>query len=135
MLAAASASRSWSLPLAVIARIWRAGCIIRSAFLDDIAAVYANGNELESLAAAPFFAALIKQNHDGLRRVVSAAALAGIPVPALSAALAGFDSMRTARSTADLIQSQRDYFGAHGFERTDRPGVVSHGPWFREKDS
>ena len=63
------------------------------------------------------------------RPVVADAALAGIPVPALSAALAYFDFSRTARSTADLIQAQRDFFGAHGFERLDAPGKVAHGPW------
>ena len=128
VMAAASAHRSWSLPLATIARIWRAGCIIRSAFLDDIASAYAGGHGGD-LSTAPFFAALMKQNEGGLRRLVAAAALAGIPLPALSAALASFDSSRTARSAANLIQGQRDFFGAHGFERTDRPGVEAHGPW------
>jgi 6-phosphogluconate dehydrogenase len=114
----------------VIARIWRAGCIIRSAFLDDIASTYAAGHAGD-LVTAPFFSNLVKHNESNLRRLVSVAALSGVPVPALAAALAAFDSMRTARSTADLIQGQRDYFGAHGFERTDRPGVIAHGPWSR----
>jgi 6-phosphogluconate dehydrogenase len=127
---AASARWAWSLPLDVIARIWRAGCIIRSAFLDDIASAYAAGHAGD-LATAPFFSNLVKHSESNLRRLVSVAALSGIPVPALAAALAAFDSMRTARSTANLIQGQRDYFGAHGFERTDLPGVIAHGQWPR----
>ncbi|MDP9136720.1 MAG: NADP-dependent phosphogluconate dehydrogenase [Pseudomonadota bacterium] len=133
VMAAASAQRSWSLPLATVARIWRAGCIIRSAFLDDIATAFTAGHGGD-LTTAPFFAALLKQNEGGLRRLVAAAALAGIPLPAFSAALASFDSSRTAQSAANLLQGQRDFFGAHGFERTDRPGVESHGPWSNGSD-
>jgi len=81
------------------------------------------------LMTAPPFDTMLKDTHDRLRVVVSAAILKGIPVPALSAALAYFDSARTARSTANLIQGQRDFFGAHGFERIDKPGKGLHGPW------
>jgi 6-phosphogluconate dehydrogenase len=128
VMATASKARSWSLPLAQVARIWRAGCIIRSAFLDDIASVYSGGHS-GSLTTAPFFGALLGKNEASLRQLIAAAAVAGLPVPAFSAALAAFDSMRTAQLPANLIQGQRDFFGAHGFERTDRPGEISHGPW------
>jgi 6-phosphogluconate dehydrogenase len=128
VMAAASAARSWSLPLADVARIWRAGCIIRSAFLDDIASVYSGGHA-GSLTTAPYFADILRKSEGGLRRLIAAAVLAGFPVPAFSAALASFDSLRTAYLPANLIQGQRDFFGAHGFERTDRPGEIAHGPW------
>jgi 6-phosphogluconate dehydrogenase len=77
---------------------------------------------------APAFAARLKTSHEPLRRVVAAASLGGQPVPALSAALSYFDTMRTARGTANMIQGQRDYFGRHGFERIDAGGS-HHGPW------
>ena len=78
---------------------------------------------------APFFADLLRRHAPALRQVVAAAVAAGHPVPALSAALGYFDVMRTARSTANMIQAQRDFFGAHGFERVDREGRDYHGPW------
>ena len=77
---------------------------------------------------APRFAERLRASHGSLRAVVAQAALAGIPTPALAAALGYFDMMRTGRSTANLLQAQRDFFGAHGFERIDRPGAF-HGPW------
>ena len=129
VMAKASETWNWQTPLGTVAKIWRAGCIIRSSFLDDIASAYASGREIVNLMVVPPFDAMLKETHDSLRRVVSDAVLAGIPVPALSAALAYFDQARTARGTANLIQAQRDYFGAHGFERTDRPGTGQHGPW------
>ncbi len=128
VMAKASETWNWETPLGTVAKIWRAGCIIRSVFLDDIAAAYAAGPVVDLITAPPF-AETMKATHDSLRRTVSAAVLAGIPVPALSAALARFDLGRTARSTANLIQAERDFFGAHGFERTDREGTGLHGPW------
>jgi 6-phosphogluconate dehydrogenase len=128
VMAAASERWGWQTPLGTVARIWRAGCIIRSAFLDDIASVYDAGADA-NLMTVPPFDGYLKESHDALRATCAEAALAGIPVPALSAALAYFDQARTARSTADLIQAQRDFFGAHGFERVDRPGGGVHGPW------
>ena len=111
----------------MIARVWRAGCIIRSAMLDDMAT--ALGEEPgENLMFAPSFAERLRTSHDSLRSVVAAAALAGIATPALAAAIGYFDMMRTGRSTANLLQAQRDFFGAHGFERIDEPGA-HHGPW------
>jgi 6-phosphogluconate dehydrogenase len=129
VMQAASRQWQWSLPLGTIAEIWRAGCIIRSAFLDDIAAVYQRGEGTDSLMRAPYFANLLKTSEGALRTVVAAGVQSGLAMPAFSAALAAYDYLKTARSTADLIQGQRDFFGAHGFERHDRPGEVAHGPW------
>jgi 6-phosphogluconate dehydrogenase len=127
LLAAASREFGWDVPMADVARLWRAGCIIRSAMLDDMAAaLQADGTT--NLMFAPSFAERLAASHGGLRAVVAQAALAGIPTPALGAALAYFDTMRTARGTANLLQAQRDFFGAHGFARVDGAGV-HHGPW------
>jgi 6-phosphogluconate dehydrogenase len=129
-MASASAAEGWEIPLATVAKIWRAGCIIRSAFLDDLATMLASHTAATVLRVEPFVG-LMKQCVPSLRRVVAEAALAGAPVPGLAAALSFFDMSRAPRSTADLIQAQRDYFGAHGFERTDREGRGFHGPWHR----
>ena len=124
----ASCEFRWGLPLATIARIWRAGCIIRSQFLDALARALDSDPGAEHLLLTRAFSAMMKEAHPSLRRVVAHAALAGLPVPALSAALGYFDAFRQARGTANLIQAQRDFFGAHGFERTDGEGL-HHGPW------
>ncbi|HZP19716.1 MAG TPA: NADP-dependent phosphogluconate dehydrogenase [Bauldia sp.] len=129
VLGKASETWGWHLPLATVAKIWRAGCIIRSVFLDDIARAVAASGATVNLMTIPPFAGLMKAANTSLRAIVAEAALKGIPVPALSAALAYFDYLRTGRSTADLTQAQRDFFGAHGFERTDAPGKEAHGPW------
>ncbi|TYC52103.1 NADP-dependent phosphogluconate dehydrogenase [Rhodobacterales bacterium] len=118
----------WAMPLPEIARIWRNGCIIRSAMLNDMSSALADNAE-RNLMLAPFFSAKLKETEASLRQVVAQAALNGLPVPALSAALSYFDIMRTARSTANMLQGQRDFFGAHGFERTDKDGGGFHGPW------
>jgi 6-phosphogluconate dehydrogenase len=86
------------------------------------------GGGAANLMFAPRFAEMLTGTHGSLRGVVAQAALSGIPTPALAAALGYFDMMRTRRSTANLLQAQRDFFGAHGFERIDRPGAF-HGPW------
>ena len=114
--------------MGTIAEIWREGCIIRSSMLDDMAQAAREGMPHGQLIFAPRFAAILKTASLALRRVVAAAALRGLPVPAFSAALAYFDTMRQGRGTTDLIQAQRDFFGAHGFERTDG-GSGHHGPW------
>ncbi|QYZ68819.1 NADP-dependent phosphogluconate dehydrogenase [Neotabrizicola shimadae] len=127
MIAAASTAFGWSLDMAAIARVWRAGCIIRSAMLNDMAAALAE-DPARNLILAPGFAAMLEETVPALRQVVAAGALNGLALPALSAGLAWFDTMRTARGTANMIQAQRDFFGAHGFQRVDgldRP----HGPW------
>ena len=128
IMQAASDEFDWSLDLARIAEIWRAGCIIRSALLDDLAdAIRADPPE-GALVLTPVMADRLAKGIPALRRVVSAAVAAGLPVPALSAVLAWYDSLRHERGTANLIQAQRDFFGAHGFERIDEAGV-HHGPW------
>ncbi len=119
----------WNLPFGTIARIWRAGCIIRSVFLDDIARAYAEAGAIDNLMLVEPFAAMLNEAEADLRAVVAAAVAQAIPVPALSSALAYLDTMRSARTTANLIQGQRDFFGAHGFQRTDRDGDDFHGPW------
>jgi len=122
MLAAASREYEWELDLAAIASIWRAGCIIRATFLDDIASVLTEQPDIDSLLVADVFAdALTADGQEGWRTVIRAAVGAGVPVPALGSALAFFDGYRTPRLPANLIQAQRDYFGAHGYERVDRP--------------
>ena len=127
MTAAAGPAFGWTLNLPAIARVWRAGCIIRSAMLNDMAAALTEDSG-RNLILAPAFANHLKRTLPALRRVVAAGALHGHALPALSAGLAWFDAMRTARGTANLIQAQRDFFGRHGFQRLDgldRP----HGPW------
>ncbi len=122
VIAAASRQYDWQLPLAEIARIWRAGCIIRSQFLDDIAVAFAADPGLPNLLVAPHFVTIMTARHGALRDTVARASLSGLPAPALASALAYFDSYRRERLSADLIQAQRDYFGAHTFERVDRDG-------------
>ena len=127
MMTAASASFYWDLPMADIARVWRAGCIIRSSMLNDMADALTDSPG-RNLILAPFFAAQLKKSLPGLRKVAAAAVLHGHSMPALCAGLAWFDMARTARGTANMIQAQRDFFGAHGFERLD--GLDQpHGPW------
>ncbi len=127
LLRAASEANEWGLDLAAIARIWRAGCIIRAALLGDLSAVLddhdggdGSGTD-EVLLAGPFRDALATAS-PGWRRVVATAAAHGIPVPALSSALAYYDGLRSERLPANLIQAQRDYFGAHTYKRLDDPG-------------
>jgi 6-phosphogluconate dehydrogenase len=122
VLQAASETYKWNLPMGQIAKIWRAGCIIRSQFLDVITSTFAKRKGIQNLLATPEFVAMVQADQKALRKTVADAALAGLPVPALSAALAYFDSYRQARGTANLIQAQRDFFGAHTFERVDGSG-------------
>ncbi|RYH03142.1 NADP-dependent phosphogluconate dehydrogenase [Salipiger sp. IMCC34102] len=128
MIARASDDFGWALPLPEVARVWRAGCIIRSVMLDDMATALTEAPD-QNLMMSDHFSTLLADNHMALRQVVAQAALHGLAVPALSSGLAYFDAMRTARGTADMIQGQRDYFGRHGFERMDRDGTDFHGPW------
>jgi 6-phosphogluconate dehydrogenase len=122
----ASTEKGWNLPLGTIASIWRAGCIIRSQFLDLITLAFrkTSGN----LLMTKEFASMMKGNHEALRKTVADAASAGLPVLALSAALGYFDGYRQSRGTANLIQGQRDFFGAHTFERTGEEGF-HRGKW------
>ena len=128
MISAASAQFGWRLPLDEIARVWRAGCIIRSAMLNDMAAALGADPE-RNLVFAPAFADRVKATHASLRTVVMESARAGLPTPSLASCLFWFDTLRTARGTANMIQGQRDFFGMHGFERLDTGARGQHGPW------
>lgn len=128
LLAAASAAHDWHLDFARIAEIWRAGCIIRSELLDDVADAFRGDMPAGELILAPAIATQLEQTVPALRRVVAAAIAGGHAVPALSAALGWFDTMRQGQGTANIIQAQRDYFGHHGFARLDADGQ-HHGPW------
>lgn len=130
LLAVASAEHGWELDLAGIALIWRGGCIIRSVFLNDIAGALGRGTPGSALLLAPFFREALAAAQDGWRTVAATALRAGLPVPALASALTYFDGYRSARLPANLIQAQRDYFGAHTFERTDSGrGQFFHADW------
>ena len=111
----------WKLNLGAIALMWRGGCIIRSRFLGDIKAAYDRNPNLGNLTLDPFFTTALKKAQDGWRRTVALGATLGIPTPTFSNALSFYDSYRSARLPANLLQAQRDYFGAHTYERTDKP--------------
>jgi 6-phosphogluconate dehydrogenase len=128
VMQAASAEFGWDIPMATVARIWRAGCIIRSQFLGEIAQAFEGKAKIANLMVAPAFVEMMSAVHPALRITIGRAALQGLPAPALSSALAYFDGYRQARGTANLIQAQRDFFGAHGFEKLGTKGV-KHGPW------
>ncbi|MEM7641220.1 MAG: NADP-dependent phosphogluconate dehydrogenase [Pseudomonadota bacterium] len=127
MIAATREAHGWDVDLPQVARLWREGCIIRSTMLDDMASALAD-HPGDNLMRTPFFADLLKQNHMALRQVVAEAALNGHPTPALASGLAYFDTMRTARGTANMIQAQRDFFGLHGFSHVNGK-TDQHGPW------
>ena len=129
VLEAASKEFGWKLPMATIARIWRAGCIIRSQFLDTIAKAHETNPGLSNLLLAPEFVNLMKASTPALRHIVARGAQEALPLPALSSALAYFDSYVQERGTANLLQAQRDFFGAHGFARVGEAGMSHHGPW------
>jgi len=132
LLQAASFEYQYHLNLAEIARIWRGGCIIRARFLDDVSKAYRENSELPNLILAPFFREAIFQRQEAWRHVVETAIQLAIPVPGLGASLAYFDSYRSFRLPANLIQAQRDYFGAHTYQRIDREGVF-HTEWKEKK--
>jgi 6-phosphogluconate dehydrogenase len=129
LLASASAARGYETDLAEIARIWKAGCIIRARFLDRVYDAFRRDPKLPLLLLDPGFAAELAAALPALRRVVGAAVAAGVPVPALSASVAWLDQLRQARGTASLIQAQRDNFGAHTYRRVDAPDVAVHTQW------
>ena len=130
VMAGAAEGHGWPLDFGTIATIWRGGCIIRARFLNRIKQAYDRDPGLRNLLLDDYFAGLIGKAQSGLRQVVGVAVRAGIAVPALASALAYFDGYRSARLPASLIQAQRDYFGAHTYERVDRPGSV-HSDWTR----
>jgi 6-phosphogluconate dehydrogenase len=130
LMRAAGKEYGWNLNYGGIAMVWRGGCIIRSAFLGKIKEAFDKNPGLSNILLDPFFNGKIKGIHESLRTVVAESALNGIPVPALSSALAYYDGYRTENLPANLLQAQRDYFGAHQFERVDKPrGEFYHTNW------
>jgi 6-phosphogluconate dehydrogenase len=128
MLAVANATFSYGMKLDEIARIWKAGCIIRAAFLDEIKKVFKEEASLSNLLLAGRFREAVNSRQESWRRVLGIAVQNGIATPAFSASLAYYDSYRRERVPANLIQAQRDFFGAHTYERTDKPGAF-HTEW------
>ncbi len=130
LLKAAAQTYGWELDYGGIALLWRGGCIIRSVFLGKIKDAFDRDPALDNLLLDPFFKAEIDAAQAGWRRVVAACATSGIPAPAFASALAYYDGYRCARLPANLLQAQRDYFGAHTYERIDRPrGEFHHTNW------
>ena len=130
LMRAAAAEHKWNLNYGGIALMWRGGCIIRSAFLGEIKKAFDKNPKLSNLMLDPFFKKAIKNCQRSWRNVVAVAAKKGIPIPAFSTALAFYDSYRSERLPANLLQAQRDYFGAHTYERVDQPrGQFSHTNW------
>jgi 6-phosphogluconate dehydrogenase len=127
-LAAAAKEHDWPLDYRSIAMLWRGGCIIRAQFLERIAEAYQADPSLENLMLAPYFRDALAKSQDAWRHVVATAATLGIPVPAFMTALAYYDGYRHARLPANLLQAQRDYFGAHTYQRVDKPGTF-HTEW------
>ena len=128
LLGAASKQYNWNLNFGDIATIWRGGCIIRAKFLNCIVDAYKRDPALHNLLLDSYFTDIIKSTQDNWRIAVSAAVEYGVAVPAFSASLAYFDSYRSARLPSNLLQAQRDFFGAHTYERVDKPGVF-HTEW------
>jgi 6-phosphogluconate dehydrogenase len=130
LMRAAAKQQGWNLNYGGIALMWRGGCIIRSVFLGEIKKAFDKNANLENLLLNPFFKKAIKSCTRSWRKVVATAVKKGIPVPAFSTALAFFDGLRTERLPANLLQAQRDYFGAHTYERLDQPrGQFFHTNW------
>lgn len=133
LLQKASQTYDWELNLAEIAKIWRNGCIIRARFLEKITSAYSHNPDLENLLFDAYFIEKVKDSLNSWRKVVSIGALSGVALPAMSAALSYFDGLRTLHSAANMIQAQRDFFGAHTYERTDRErGHFFHTNWTGE---
>jgi len=128
-LRAASDEYKWDLDYGTIAKIFRAGCIIRARFLQKITDAYKNDGALANLLLDPYFKDIADQYQQALRDVVSAAVQSGVPVPAFASAIAYYDSYRSETLPANLVQAQRDFFGAHTFERVDKPGSF-HADWY-----
>ena len=133
-LDAAAQEFGWKLNNGNIALLWRGGCIIRSRFLGDIKAAFDKNPQLENLLLDDFFKAAIDKAQPSWRRVISTSVQLGLPTPVFSAALSYYDGYRMGRLPANLLQAQRDYFGAHTYERLDQPrGKMSHTDWIRER--
>lgn len=131
-LRAASDENDWNLPFGEIAKIWRAGCIIRAQFLQKITDAYDKDPDIDNLLLDDYFKEIAEKYQQSVRDVIAVAVQAGVPVPALSSAIAYFDSYRAEKLPANLIQAQRDFFGAHTYERVDEEGIF-HYSWYDEK--
>jgi len=130
LMNAMSKDTGWEINNGGVALMWRGGCIIRSAFLGKIKEAFDRNPELPNLLLDPYFTGEIERAQAGWRRVVAAAAIQGIPVPCMASALAYYDGYRCGRLPANLLQAQRDFFGAHTYERVDRPrGQFFHTNW------
>jgi 6-phosphogluconate dehydrogenase len=130
LMKAASEEYKWNLNFGAVASIWREGCIIRAQFLNKIKDAFNNDPNLENLLLDSYFNLAIQKNQEAWRKVIAFAVEQGIPVPAFSSALAYYDSYRSGRLPANLLQAQRDYFGAHTYERIDKPrGEFFHTEW------
>jgi 6-phosphogluconate dehydrogenase len=130
LLDAMGRESKWTINKGGVALMWRGGCIIRSAFLGKIKDAFDRDPGLSNLLLDPYFRDQIERCQDGWRRTAAAAATHGVPAPAMTAALAYYDGYRSAQLPANLLQAQRDYFGAHNYERVDRPrGKYFHNNW------
>lgn len=130
LIRAASGELGWTLDSSAIASLWRGGCIIRAALLSDITRAFQRQPELTNLLLDQHFAEVVGGAQEAWRRVVAGAVTDGVPVPAFSTGLAFYDGLRSERLPANLIQAQRDFFGAHTYERIDRPrGTSFHTDW------
>lgn len=129
LMRAAAEEYKWDLQYGAIAQMWRGGCIIRSAFLDDIKAAYDKDPDLNNLLLDDYFRDSIHKTQSNWRKVIAEATTRGIPIPAMSAALSFYDGYRSARLPANLLQAQRDYFGAHTYQRIDGDGSWHHTDW------
>jgi 6-phosphogluconate dehydrogenase len=130
LMSSTSDEKGWNLNYGNIALVWRGGCIIRSRFLNNIKQAFEKDTELSNLLLDEFFRDAIHNAQAGWRRAIQFAVGAGIPAPAFTAALAFYDGYRSATLPANLLQAQRDYFGAHTYERVDKPrGEMFHSDW------
>ena len=132
LIKAGDQEHDWQLPMDKVASVWRSGCIIRARLLEDIRRAFANQHDLTNLLIDEHFARLMAKCQKDLREVVAMAALSGVAVPALMSALSYYDAYRTERLPANLLQAQRDYFGAHTYQRLDKPGKF-HTQWPKGK--
>jgi 6-phosphogluconate dehydrogenase len=133
MISEANTVYKYGMHLDEIARIWKAGCIIRAVFLDEIKKAFKEQPNTANLLVVPRFTEAIAGRQEAWRRIVTTAINQGLPVPAFSASIAYYDSYRSERLPANLIQAQRDFFGAHTYERIDQPGKMIHTEWNETK--
>jgi 6-phosphogluconate dehydrogenase len=134
LIRAGDQEHDWQLPMDKVASVWRAGCIIRAHLLEDIRRAFANQQDLRNLLIDEHFARLMAECQQDLREVVAMAALNGVAVPAFMSALSYYDAYRTERLPANLLQAQRDYFGAHTYQRLDKLGKF-HTQWSKASQS